>query len=97
MLVFQQVFQFQAVPAFQSSPSCQPSWEKRGKGLTVSVLLDRSQSIPVPLKRSSVQFLAQAAELKERREDRVAVVTIARDANITAMADSYSAVTVGSF
>ena len=28
-----------------------PVWEKRGKGLTVTVLIDRSQSIPLQLKK----------------------------------------------
>ncbi|MCI0363968.1 MAG: VWA domain-containing protein, partial [Phycisphaerales bacterium] len=70
----------------------QPIWEKRGEGLTVGVILDRSQSIPLPLKASSVTFLQKAIAAKENREDRVAVVTIARDANIQAMPDNYSTV-----
>jgi uncharacterized membrane protein len=73
----------------------QPVWEQRGEGLTVTVLLDRSLSVPLPLKRQSLEFLRQAAEAKENREDRVAVVTIARDANIAAMPDPNSAVTAG--
>ncbi|MHC4948864.1 MAG: hypothetical protein ACYTG1_11470 [Planctomycetota bacterium] len=72
-----------------------PIWEKRGKGLTVSILLDRSQSIPLPLKRSSERFLGDAADAKERDEDRVAVITVAREANIQAMPDTYSDVRVG--
>ncbi|MBT8484591.1 MAG: VWA domain-containing protein, partial [Phycisphaerae bacterium] len=73
----------------------QPSWVRRGEGLTVTVLIDRSQSVPMALKTSALDFLTKAVEAKERREDRVAVVTIARDASITAMPDSYSAITVG--
>ncbi len=73
-----------------------PVWEKRGEGVTVSILLDRSQSIPLPLKSSSLNFLHKAVEAKENREDRVAVITIAKDANIVAMPDSYSAVAAGS-
>jgi len=73
----------------------EPSWEKRGKGLTVTILLDRSQSIPIPLKQESARFLARAAEAKERDEDRVAVITVAKEANITAMPDAYSVVTPG--
>lgn len=69
-----------------------PVWEKRGEGLTVTLLLDRSQSIPLPLKASSLAFLQKAVEAKEDRDDRVAVVTIAKDANIAAMPDPYSAV-----
>lgn len=74
-----------------------PVWEKRGKGLTVTVLVDRSQSIPLPLKKSSLEFLAIATDpkFKEENEDRIAVITIAKDANIVAMPDVNSAVGTG--
>lgn len=72
-----------------------PSWEKRGEGLTVTLLLDRSQSIPLPLKASSIKFLDKAAKAKERREDRLAVITVAKDSNIAAMPDANSAVPTG--
>lgn len=74
-----------------------PSWVKKGEGVTVTILLDRSQSIPLPLKDEAVNFLKKAAQHMETREpeDRVAVVTIARDATIAAMPDAYSEVTVG--
>jgi uncharacterized membrane protein len=74
----------------------QPIWEKRGKGLTVTVLLDRSQSVPLPLQRSSLDYLRKSVSNKYRTtEDRVAVITIARDANIAAMPDINSNVTIG--
>jgi hypothetical protein len=72
-----------------------PSWEKRGEGLTVTILLDRSQSVPLAIKSRSLDFLAAAADARERSEDRVAVITIAKDANIAAMPDSYSTVSIG--
>ena len=68
-----------------------PVWEKRGEGLTVTVILDRSQSIPLPLKRSSLEFLRRATEAKRHREDRLAVITVAKDATIVAMPDKFSA------
>ncbi len=34
-----------------------PIWEKRGEGLTVTVILDRSQSIPLSLQSNSLDFL----------------------------------------
>ncbi|MCZ6612910.1 MAG: VWA domain-containing protein, partial [Planctomycetota bacterium] len=68
-----------------------PVWEKRGEGLTVTVILDRSQSIPLPLKRSSLDFLRRATEAKRHREDRLAVITVAKDATIVAMPDKFSA------
>src|SRR5690349_18075061 len=75
-----------------------PVWEKRGKGLTVTVLIDRSQSIPLTLKKSSMDFLARATDpqFKVENEDRVAVITIAKDASIVAMPDINSAVGQGS-
>ena len=72
-----------------------PVWEKRGEGLTVTILLDRSQSVPLPLKQEALRVMREAAELKERPEDRVAVITFAKDAVITALPDPNSAVTVG--
>lgn len=74
----------------------EPIWVKRGEGLTVIVLLDRSQSIPLPIKKGALDFLRQAAEQKDRAEDRLACITIAKDPSITALPDRMSAVTVGS-
>ena len=74
----------------------EPIWEKRGRGLTVTVVLDRSQSIPLPLRQYAVDFLRAAAERKERDDDRVGVVSVARDAVIAAMPDAYTKVTAGS-
>jgi uncharacterized membrane protein len=86
-------FSIRAVVIFLLSIAlAHPVWEKRGEGLTVSVLIDQSQSIPLPMKSYAVAFLEQAAEAKERDEDRVAVISIAKDANITAMPDRYSRV-----
>ncbi len=72
-----------------------PSWQKQGKGVTVTILLDRSQSVPWAKKTEAVEFLAKAAEAKENREDRVAVITVAESANIVAMPDQYTAVSAG--
>jgi uncharacterized membrane protein len=72
-----------------------PHWVKRGEGLTVTVLLDRSQSIPAPLKQWALETLRAATEQKEDDEDRLAVITVTRDANIAAMPSKYSTVTAG--
>lgn len=73
-----------------------PMWEQRGEGVTVSVVLDRSQSIPLPLKQSSVEILKRATEQDDRKpDDRIAVITVARDAQIVAMPDKHSAVDIG--
>ncbi|MHC5029044.1 MAG: vWA domain-containing protein, partial [Planctomycetota bacterium] len=73
-----------------------PSWEKRGEGVTTTLVLDRSLSVPHRLKKDSVDFLRIASENDtRRRDDRIAVVTVARDASISAMADTHSTVEVG--
>lgn len=70
----------------------EPMWVKRGEGLTVMMLVDVSQSIPLQLKSKSFNFLRSVSEAKEDPEDRIGVVTVARDATITAMPDSLSRV-----
>lgn len=74
-----------------------PNWEKRGEGITVTVILDRSFSIPQPLKDSALDLLNQAVAVPGARqpEDRLACVTVAREATITAMPDHYSVLTAG--
>ncbi len=71
-----------------------PSWEKRGEGLTVSVVLDRSHSVPLELKDRAFDFLRAAAELREP-DDRLACVITAKDAAITAMPRHDSDITLG--
>jgi uncharacterized membrane protein len=67
-----------------------PVWEKRGEGLTVTVVLDRSRSIPLALKQYALDYLQRAVERKDRPEDRLGVIAVARDATIVAMPDRYS-------
>ncbi len=67
-----------------------PVWEKRGEGLTVTVVLDRSQSIPLAMKDLSLEYLRDATEDRADPRDRLAVITVARDAKIEAMPDRYT-------
>lgn len=84
------------VIALMACALAHPILNKRGEGLTVTVLLDRSQSVPMTLKQQSLDFLNRATDPTIRdRTDRVATITIAREPNITAMPDSYSVVTAG--
>ena len=78
------------VIAMLSAALARPVWEKRGEGLTVTVVLDRSQSIPLALRKYSLDFLREAASAGRRPEDRLGVITVARDAAIVAMPDRYS-------
>ncbi|MCA9295818.1 MAG: response regulator, partial [Phycisphaerales bacterium] len=73
----------------------EPHLVKRGEGVTTTVILDRSQSVPLALKADAVHFLRQAAEFKENTEDRIAVINVARDASIAAMPDVNSRVSNG--
>lgn len=72
-----------------------PTWERRGEGLTVTVILDRSYSIPLPLMEHSLNFLREAAEHRVNDADRVATITLGKDAQITATPDRYGAVNSG--
>ncbi|MCH7891019.1 MAG: VWA domain-containing protein, partial [Gemmatimonadetes bacterium] len=71
--------------------------EKRGEGLTVTVILDRSQSIPLGLQSSSLDFLRRAVETPGAKEpeDRLGVIVVGKDAYIAAMPDRYSTGTQG--
>ena len=69
-----------------------PIWEKRGEGLTVTLIIDRSQSIPLALKQYSLDFLREASETGRKTDDRVAVITVGKDAVIATMPDPFSAV-----
>jgi uncharacterized membrane protein len=73
-----------------------PIWVKQGEGVTVTVILDRSLSIPQQIRRDAVEMLRAAGDLKERSEDRLAVITVAKDASIVSLPDSYTRVTPGS-
>ena len=70
----------------------EPVWARRGEGVTVSILLDRSNSIPLQLKRSSAEFMRKAVEAKDDPADRVAVITIGRESSIVALPDKLSTV-----
>jgi uncharacterized membrane protein len=72
-----------------------PTWEQRGEGLTVTVVLDRSNSVPLPLKEFAEEYLRAAAREKPQPEDRIASVIVARDAAIASMPSPQSIVTVG--
>jgi len=70
----------------------EPHLVRRGEGVTTTIILDRSQSVPLLLKSDAQEFLREATEYRQRDEDRIAVITVARDAAISAMPDSNSRV-----
>jgi hypothetical protein len=76
----------------------QPSWRQPGQGVTATLIIDRSQSIPLALKKQVLESLENATQAgTEDRlpEDRLAVVTVAREAIIAALPHRNSMVTVG--
>ncbi|MDG2054573.1 MAG: VWA domain-containing protein [Phycisphaerales bacterium] len=76
----------------------QPSWRQPGQGVTATLIIDRSQSIPMALKKQVLESLENATQAgTEDRlpEDRLAVVTVAREAIIAALPHRNSMVTVG--
>jgi uncharacterized membrane protein len=70
----------------------QPSFVRRGEAITTAFVLDRSRSIPQPLLKESREFVQRLIEQKREPEDRVAAVTVGREAEIAAQPDSRSIV-----
>ncbi len=65
----------------------EPRHVHRRDELTVTMVVDRSLSVPGRLQRESLEFLRRAAEDPARRSgDRTAVIAVARDAEINALA-----------
>ncbi len=59
----------------------QPTLVKRGQGLSLTIIADRSASIPQNLRDSSEKFLRGLTETK-RPDDRVGVIVVGADAEI---------------
>jgi len=71
----------------------QPSLVRRGEAITTAFVLDRSRSLPPKLLESSRDFVQALVSAKRESEDRVAAVTVGRDAEISAEPDPRSIVT----
>ena len=70
----------------------QPSLVRRGEALTTVFVLDRSRSVP-PQRLADARGFAEAlVEAKRAPEDRVAVVTVGREAEIASQPDARSIV-----
>ncbi len=70
----------------------QPSFVRRGEAITTAFVLDRSRSIPQPLLKQSREFVQQLVAQKKEPEDRVAAVTVGREAEIAAQPEARSIV-----
>jgi uncharacterized membrane protein len=69
----------------------QPTLEKRGEGLSLVVIADRSQSIPLPLRQESEEFLRRLPETK-KPDDRLGTIVVGRQAEILARPERNSIV-----
>lgn len=74
-----------------------PMWEQRGEGVTTTLIVDVSPSIPNPLKASAEDFLRAASQENRERDDRLAVITVSDEAYIVAMPDPNSEVNTGQY
>ncbi len=68
----------------------QPSFVKRAKALTTVFVLDRSRSIPPTLLDESRKFASGLVEEKQDPLDRVAAITVGREAEIASQPESRS-------
>ncbi|MEY3025338.1 MAG: hypothetical protein RLZZ238_235 [Planctomycetota bacterium] len=68
----------------------QPNFVRRGEALTTVFVLDRSSSIPSQLLEQSRDFAQALVEGKREPDDRVAAVTVGREAEVLAQPDSRS-------
>jgi uncharacterized membrane protein len=80
-----------------STALARPIWVKRGEGLTVTLVLDRTSSVPLALQSSALRFfeVASAPPQRERPEDRLAVITVGEDATIVGLPDVATALVPG--
>ena len=62
-----------------------PSVVRETDAMTVLVVADASDSVPLELRTRADRAVREAVARKERAEDRTGVVTVARDAVIAAM------------
>lgn len=72
-----------------------PTWLKKGEGLTVIVIVDRSRSIPLPLREEALEYLrvATTPQMGRKPEDRLGIVTVGDGAAISALPNRYASMT----
>lgn len=63
----------------------EPSWRKVSKDVAVTVVLDTSESVPTAKQGEVDRYIQAAAEAHERKDDRMGVVTAAKDAVVQAL------------
>ena len=68
----------------------QPSWVRKGEAVTTAFVLDRSGSLTAGLLEKSRDFAQALVAAKKEPDDRVAAVTVGREAEILAQPDARS-------
>ena len=68
----------------------QPSWVRKGEAVTTAFVLDRSGSLTAGLLEKSRDFAQALVAAKREPDDRVAAVTVGREAEILAQPDARS-------
>ncbi len=69
----------------------QPTLVKRGQGLTLMLVADRSASVPLTLRQRSEEFLQKLPEAK-KPDDRVGTIVVGREAEILARPETNAVV-----
>ncbi|MSR41102.1 MAG: VWA domain-containing protein [Phycisphaerales bacterium] len=70
----------------------QPSLTRRGEAITTVFVLDDSRSIPLALRQQARAYAKELVDGKPEDEDRVAAITLGREASIAAQPDAHSIV-----
>lgn len=73
------------VIALLAGALAEPRWRKEGKDVSVTLVLDMSQSVPASLQQRVVRFVEEARGDNMRREDRLGMVTIARNSYVQSL------------
>lgn len=63
----------------------EPSWRRESKDVSVTVVLDASQSVPAQLQADLDRYVKEAVEGTKRSEDLLGLVTAGRDAYVQAL------------
>lgn len=63
----------------------EPQWRIDSKDVSVTVVLDASESVPTSKQREVDAYIAKAAAKSQRKEDRLGVVTAAKEAFVQAI------------
>lgn len=63
----------------------EPQWRRESKDVAVTVVVDASESIPTQVQKQLDSYIERAAEASEKKDDRLGVVTAAKEAFVQAI------------